>query len=102
MPVLNRQFLEDLGIRLSDKDYTALAQHFDETLHERVIEEVVLELDPKKAEELASLKDADEATVQQWLLENVSDLEEIVSDEVDILLGEIAESSEKLNISSNG
>lgn len=94
--LLSRAFLNDLGIRLNDTDYIALAQHFEETLFERVIEEVVLELSPEKAQELAEMRDTDEAAVQQWLVANVPDLEEIVSGEVDILLGEIAESSEKL------
>lgn len=96
MALLTRDFLTDLGIQLDDANYQALAEHFETTLHERVIAEIVEELTPEQAEELANLKGGDEATVQQWLTENVADLPEIVADEVDILLGEIAENSEAI------
>lgn len=96
MSLLNRQFLQDIGIHLDNATYDSLAAHFEETLYQRVIEEVVVEMTPEKAEELTALKDSDESAVQQWLVANVPDLEEIVSDEIDILLGEIAESGEQL------
>ncbi|HRC27856.1 MAG TPA: DUF5663 domain-containing protein [Candidatus Saccharimonas sp.] len=96
MALLDRTFLTDLGIALSDEDYQALSAHFETTLHERVIDEIVDELTPEQAEELAHLQQSDDATLQQWLTTNVSDLDEIVSDEVDILLGEIAENSEAI------
>ena len=61
-----------------------------------MIAEIVEELTPEQAEELATLQGGDEATIQQWLTENVQDLADIVADEVDILLGEIAENSEAI------
>ncbi len=94
MALLDKTFLTDLGIILTDEDYQALAKHFETTLHERVINEIIEELNPDQAEELATLQNSDDATVQQWLQANVPDLADIVSDEVDILLGEIAENSE--------
>jgi hypothetical protein len=96
MALLTRDFLTDLGIQLDDANYQALSEHFETTLHERVIAEIVEELTPEQAEELANLQQGDEATVQQWLTENVQDLADIVADEVDILLGEIAENSEAI------
>ncbi len=97
MPLLTRTLLEDLGIHLSDVDYESLADHFDTTLNERVIDEIVAGLTPEQAQELANLQQADDTAVLQWLQANVTDLADIVSDEIDILLGELAESSEALD-----
>ena len=96
MALLTRDFLTDLGIQLDGANFQALEEHFETTLHERVIAEIVEELTPEQAEELATLQGGDEATIQQWLTENVQDLADIVADEVDILLGEIAENSEAI------
>jgi hypothetical protein len=95
-PILSKELLETLGIHLSDADYTLLADHFETTLHDRVINEIVMELEPEQAQELASMKDAGGEQLLAWLQSHVSDLAEIVSDEVDILLGEIAENSEAI------
>ena len=48
MPILSRSLLADLGINLSDEDFQSLADHFDSTLEERVINEIVLELSQSK------------------------------------------------------
>ncbi len=96
MSVLTKQFLQDIGLEMDDETFNSLAEHSDTTLHERVINEVIEELSPEQAEELASLQGVEDETIQQWLVNNVPDLQEIVADEVDILLGEIAESSDAL------
>lgn len=96
MPLLTPQLLTDLGIALSEPDYQSLAEHFETTLDERVINEIVLELTPEQAEQLASLQQSDDGAVLQWLQANVPDLADIVADEIDILLGELADSSEAL------
>ena len=103
MPILDRQFLESIGIDLDEESYQALDSHFETTLHQRVIDEIALEIEPEKAQELiTTLKDADQAAVQQWLIENVTDLNEIISDEVDILLGELADSGEEIMSGESG
>lgn len=96
MPILTKAILDNIGIQLSDSDYASLAEHFETTLNERVVNEIALELTPEQAEELTTLDHADDATVLQWLQTNVQDLSEIISDEVDILLGELTENSEAL------
>lgn len=96
MSVLTPEFLKEIGLELDAETFAALAEHADTTLHERVINEVVEELTPEQATELAALQSSDDDTKQQWLVNNVPDLQEIVADEVDILLGEIAENSESI------
>lgn len=97
MPLLSQTLLENLGINLSEEHYQALAEHFETTLNERVINEIVLELSPEQAEQLATLQQADDDEVLAWLKANVPDVAEIVTDEIDILLGEIAENSEAIS-----
>lgn len=96
MTLLTHAFLKEIGLELDEATFTSLAEHAEVTLHERVINEVVEELSPEQAEELSSLQNADDETIQRWLVDNVPDLQDIVADEVDILLGEIAESSEAI------
>jgi hypothetical protein len=97
MALLTPTLLENLGINLSEEHYQALAEHFETTLNERVINEIVLELSPEQAEQLATLQGAGDEEVLGWLKANVPDMAEIVTDEVDILLGEIAENSEAIS-----
>lgn len=96
MAILSRTFLTDLGIELNEADYQALSDHFDTTLHQRVVDEIIDELMPEQADELAALQGHDDTEIQAWLTANVPDLAEIVSDEVYILLGEIAEHSDAI------
>lgn len=96
MSVITHQFIQDLGLELDEATFASLAEHADETLHDRIINEVVEELTPEQAEELATLAGGDDEVLQQWLVANVEDLQEIVADEIDILLGEIAEGSDAI------
>ncbi|HSX06604.1 MAG TPA: DUF5663 domain-containing protein [Candidatus Saccharimonadia bacterium] len=97
MALLNRELLQDLGIQLDEQDYTLLSDHFDTTLQTRVIDEIVEELTPDQAEQLAALQGAGDEQLLEWLTANVPQFKDIVSDEVDILLGELAEDSESFN-----
>jgi len=94
MALLDREILDDLGIHLAEQDYASLFDHFDTTLRNRVIAEIVEELTPEQAEQLAGLQETTDEQLLEWLLTNVPNFGEIVSDEVDILLGELAENSE--------
>lgn len=96
MALLTPTLLANLGIELDEQDYQSLEQHIETTLNERVINEIVLDLTPAQAEELANLTNASDDEIQTWLQANVQNLNEIVSDEIDILLGELAENSEAL------
>lgn len=94
--LLNKQFLQDIGLTLDNQTYETLSEHYEETLNERVIKEIVDELDEKQLEELHSLANQDDSIINQWLASNIPKLDEIIEDEIAILLGEITESSEKI------
>jgi hypothetical protein len=82
---------------LNDQDYQLLEEHFETTLRSRVIEEIVEELSPEQAQELATMQDQSDEQLLAWLQVNVLNFRDVVSDEVDILLGELAENSESFN-----
>ncbi len=94
MALLDKTILDELGIELTDQDYERLAEHFETTLRERVIGEIVEELSPEQAEQLAAMQGVSDDQLLAWLQANVLDFGDIVSDEVDILLGELAENAE--------
>lgn len=94
--LLSRKFLDDIGVKLDEQTYQALSEHYEETLNERVISEIVDELNEGQLKELEALKAADEGLLQEWLAVNVPQLNEIIEDEITVLLGELAESSDQL------
>lgn len=93
--LLSRTFLESIGIFLDDTSYQALSTHFETELEERIINEIIQELSPDQAEQLATFKGKGDDDMYRWLVANVPSLPEIVSDEIDILLGEIAGNAEQ-------
>lgn len=96
MATLNKQFLETLGITLDGQTFRAFNEHFETTLEERVIESILDELNEQQLGELSELRGQSDEQLQPWLQANVPDLNEIVQDEIDILLGDLAEDSEKI------
>lgn len=94
MAILNKEIVEQLGIQLTEEEYASLAEHFESTLDERVINEIVLGLTAEQAEALSALQQSSDEDVLAWLQTNVTDLSDIVADEIDILLGELAEHSD--------
>lgn len=96
MPVLSKQFLDDLDIQLDERAYAAFNQHFEETLSERIVESVVELLDEQQVQELVATRDQGDEQLQTWLQTNVPNLKEIIEDEVYILIGELAENSDKI------
>lgn len=95
MAVLTQNFLQSLGIELDDSTLQAFNDHFETTLFERVVESILDELNDSQLTELSTLRDQSDEQLQSWLLENIPNLNEIIQDEVDILLGDLAEDSEK-------
>jgi len=94
---INAKLLTQLGIQLSHEDQASLIEHLQDTLEERVGQEVMLLLDEHQVEELSRLQDSnDDAAFNQWLVENVPDLGDIIQDELDILVGQLAENGHKL------
>jgi hypothetical protein len=95
MTVITRQLLADIGISLDDAAYVQFTEQYEAELDNRIVNEIVDELDTEQLRELTRFKDnSDDAGLQRWLIENVPDLDKIEEEEMAILLGEIAENSE--------
>lgn len=95
---ITQETLDALGIDLSGQDQEALLAHLNETLQERVGAEITEELDDKQLQNLIDMQDnATEDEIAEWLEQAVPDLKDIVQDEIDILLGELAENSDGIN-----
>lgn len=87
--------LKKLGINLGDQDVTSLLAHLNETLEERVGTEITEALDDDQLQTLLELQEkASDEEVGTWLQANVPEFEQIVQDEIDIILGELAENSD--------
>lgn len=98
IPLITEEVLAEFGISLDGKDAASFIQHLNDTLDERVGAEVIESLDDEQVATLADLQEnATDEEVEKWMLENVPDIEQIAQDEIDILLGEVAEESDAVN-----
>lgn len=95
--IISRQVLDDIGIVLSEDEYRLLEEHIETTLEERVGENILGTLTSAEAAEFMTLRDASDAQLLAWVRQAVPNFAQIVSDEVDILLGELAENSDAIS-----
>lgn len=97
LPLITRESLALIGIQLADADADALIEQFNSTLQERIGVEVTNALDDTQLKELVDVQESGNMqAIQDWLVANVSDLQEIAQDEYDILMGEIAANAENI------
>lgn len=96
--LITRELLDEFGITLGDQDEASFLEHLNTTLEERIGAEITESLDDDKLQELLSLQEnGTEEQVDNWVEQNVPELEQIVKDEIDIFLGEIAENADGIN-----
>jgi hypothetical protein len=97
-PIITKQLLDAAGVVVKAEDEQALIDHLNETLEDRVGAEVVESLDDKQLDELATLQESDDQeAIQSWMQKNVPEMEDIVKDEIDILLGEVAKDADNFS-----
>lgn len=95
---ITKKTIESIGINLKGKKMRTFIIHINEMLEERIGYEIVSYLNDEKLQTLLMLKEsASDVKVGEWLSEQVPDLQEIAQDEIDILIGEIAENSNEIN-----
>lgn len=98
---ITEEIINELGINLNGQDIDSLLTHLNDTLAERVGTEITETLDDEQLKVLLELEEnADEEKVGEWLEQNVPDLKQITQDEIDILLGELADGSDAINKSA--
>lgn len=96
MAGITREFLNDLGVVMDEQTFTAFSDHFDESLHERVIDRIVHTISEEQTHELAQMRGVNSDIVWEWLQANVPNLNEIVQQEVDTMLAEVVRTSDHL------
>lgn len=95
--LITEDALTAMGIQLSDDDMKALVQHSNDTLNERVGADIVESLSDEQLEEYLALQQSDDdEKLTAWMTENVPDLKQIVENERDIVLGELADTADSL------
>ena len=98
---ITSQQLRDLGIMLSSERQEKLLETLQAELEERIGETITTLLDDASLEELIKLtSNGDSKAVNEWVALHIPDYEQVMQDEYDILLGEVAENADKLNTSS--
>ena len=96
--IITKSRLNAIGIKLPDDQIEALIQHVEDTVNERIGEEIVDSLDDDQLKELVKLQDsgASDDEVVQWIKERIPDYDEIIEDNVRIVLGELIENSDAI------
>ena len=92
---ITQQTLEDADINLTGEDVIALLAHLNDVLQERVGTEITDTLSDEQVQAMLKLQESSsEEELAAWIQQNVPDMETIVQEEIDILIGEIVETEE--------
>lgn len=96
--IITKQQLNSVGIDLPDDQMQALIEHVEETVNERIGEEIVDSLDDTQLKELVALQDSNAPAEQidAWIREHVADYDEIIEDNVTIVLGDLVANSDAI------
>lgn len=95
--IITKDLVIALGITMPEDQLDTLVEHANTSLHERIGAEITESLNDEQLKELVALEEAgDDSKTSEWLSKNVPELKEIIEDERDIILGEIAENTESI------
>lgn len=95
---ITKQSLLALGITLDDATADSLLAHLNQTVEERVGVEITEELDDDQLKELIDLQEtANDEQIGAWIAIHVPDYRQIVQDNIDIVIGELAEGTDHIN-----
>jgi transcription initiation factor IIE alpha subunit len=90
MITIPQSFIDELTLNLDEAAIKELSEHFTSTLEERVGNEILTYLTDEEIEAYNKVLDTnDDAKIQQWLVDNVPDLNEIINDEAELLIEEM-------------
>lgn len=91
------KLLQSLAVDMDEEQKKVFSKHVQDQLEQRVSEAIAELLNDEQQEQYLKLSEtgSDEEIVA-WLEKNLPDYKDVISDEVDILLGDIAENSGQL------
>jgi hypothetical protein len=88
---LTKEDLKEAGVTSPEGLSDEFIRHINISLAERIDAEITSVLTDEEADEMLEVQaSGDEAALQAWLAEHVPELIEIVQDEIEILLDELA------------
>ena len=94
MITIPQSFIDEAGLNLDEATKKDLDTEFTATLQERVGNEILAYLTDDKVDEYNDVLDTrDDERIQKWLIDNVPDLNDIVTDEAHILIDELRANS---------
>jgi hypothetical protein len=95
---IKKEILDAVGIvlpKLPVDEETAFIEHLNDTLRQRIGGEISASLGDEELDAMLEIEaSGDDAKLQAWLKQNVPELNQIVQDEIDIMLGELAENAD--------
>ena len=96
--IVTKAQLNSIGVNLPDDQMQALIQHVEETINERISEEVVESLTDEQLAELVKMQDSNVSAeeIDAWIRERMPEYDEIIEDNVAIVLGELVENSDAI------
>lgn len=96
--IVTKAQLNSIGVNLLDDQMQALIQHVEETINERISEEVVESLTDEQLAELVKMQDSNVSAeeIDAWIRERIPEYDEIIEDNVTIVLGELVENSDAI------
>ena len=84
--------LQSIGINPQTEQVETTLSDLNNTLNERIGVEITEALTDEQLDEMMTVKQSgDKDALASWMSANIPELEDIVSDERDILLGELAD-----------
>lgn len=96
---IEESVLVEMGINLKENEMIAFLERINNELNDRVGTELLEELSIEKIDEYnVFAQTADPMQIGQWLYDEIPEFNEIIQDEIDIMLGDIAEDVEGINI----
>ncbi len=89
--------LRSIGVALEGEELNALLEHINEKIETAIGEEVIEELDDEQLKEMAQLEETStDEELAVWIAQHVPVYKEIVEDNIAIVLGDLAESSDQI------
>ena len=97
MITIDKNLLISLGISLPENEEAAFLDYMYTTLEERVGVAITELLNDEDFDELMDLElKADDATIEAWVQQHVPDYGDLIQDQFDILMGELAQHADSL------
>lgn len=96
MSGLSKEFLNELGVTMDDQTFQMFSDHFDQELHNHILQRIIQQLGPEQVIDLGNMDGVNPDIIWQWLQSNVPNLGDVVQAEVDAMLAEVVRNSDHL------